>query len=324
MRARFDPGSDLTKVRAFVEMKVRDEDHPAYKLLIRMLDFARFIDANFQQYKESAMKTFDGANASLSSHVQGFSADDLRNVLQNHVTFQMAGARPLVHCAPRHVQIRQIVLLLSYLRAVVDVQGPFLIVAPPDALVEWTQALHASDLLSPILVHEGTPKERKERLQAIDRASDFVLLSQYSLAFKDVKFVRKVPFKVVIFDQGLTELRPHKRYEQAVHPFVEEIRTACEKVHSLSLILLGDFASPRELDLSSLIWLNHFIHPQVPMGNAFFTELPHHKATQQARTLMEVHKCGVTGTEAEELTAEFISSLVRPCIESHLVCQMNP
>ena len=82
----------------------------------------------------------------------------------------------------------------------------YLVICPSGRMQLWVSALQQLAPSIRVLVNQGTPTQRKNALLSQPRDYD-LLLTPYSLAIKDTLHLCKLRWKVVVWDDGLSELR---------------------------------------------------------------------------------------------------------------------
>eukprot|EP01139_Manchomonas_bermudensis_P015775 Amastigsp_a510994_13.p1 type:complete len:724 gc:universal Amastigsp_a510994_13:125-2296(+) len=98
----------------------------------------------------------------------------------------------------------QTIAFLTHLRAR-GVWGPFLIVAPLATLTNWGREVRKFAPSVPELLYHGTKDARaalrSERMRTMDPSFPIVVTS-YEIAMRDSKFLRNIPWKYIIVDEG--------------------------------------------------------------------------------------------------------------------------
>ena len=156
------------------------------------------------------------ADNKMPSEIVGDLDEALVNVREKHVRLYESGLVPAMLCEPCSVaRMQQAVVWIALLRDQ-QVTGPHVIVTPGPA--EWQAVFEMIAPSIPLIVNEGTPNERWNKLATQSQlgqgpASNFVWISSYSLAVKDManlnKFLKvsRSSVRFTIFDQGDVELR---------------------------------------------------------------------------------------------------------------------
>ncbi|XP_061680437.1 chromodomain-helicase-DNA-binding protein 1-like [Syngnathoides biaculeatus] len=94
----------------------------------------------------------------------------------------------------------QTISLLVYMSGALDVKGPFLVLSPLSVMENWRSELERFAPFLSVLCYKGD-KDRRAEIQG--DAQDFhVLLTTYELCLKDVSFLRRWKWKVLVVDEA--------------------------------------------------------------------------------------------------------------------------
>ena len=147
--------------------------------------------------------------------------------------------------------------------------GPHAIIVPTSSIELWQRTLQELAPSIPVIVNEGSPAERWNKLRAQSRSaggtnvvSNFLWLSTYKLAVKDTtnlwKFLSATSLAIqsAWLDEGFTELRRGWKPGSPTHKFFSKLMSRSHvAVLSSSLGALG------ETDVAGLSWLMQQLHP---------------------------------------------------------------
>ena len=159
------------------------------------------------------------------------------------------------------IRMQHCVLCIAQLRAE-GILGPHVIITPSPN--EWKRAFEAIAPNIPLIVNEGTPSERWNKLLTQSRVAggneDFVWISSYALAMKDTsnfaKFLKVCRFKALscaILDNGLVELRRGWKQGSATWKLFHNFVLKTPRL--TSAFILGSQASTNAFDGADIHWL---------------------------------------------------------------------
>jgi len=122
---------------------------------------------------------------------------------------------------------------------------PFIIVCPTGRMPFWVDKC-ARDPSFRVLLNQGTPKDR---CQALRYTKFDILITSYTLAIKDLKFLRKIAWQITVWDDGVRELQRGWRKASATHNLQGALSCRSKKMFCILL------SPTRVTDLKSVNWL---------------------------------------------------------------------
>ncbi|EOD04734.1 hypothetical protein EMIHUDRAFT_220877 [Emiliania huxleyi CCMP1516] len=140
-----------------------------------------------------------------------------------------------------------------FLGGALDTMVDYLVICPSGRMQLWVSALQQLAPSTRVLVNQGTPTQRKNALLSQPRDYD-LLLTPYSLAIKDTLHLCKLRWKVVVWDDGLSELRRGFREGSqtwALHQGVNKRAAHCRTDYNILL------SPARVTNADYLLWLVH-------------------------------------------------------------------
>lgn len=189
---------------------------------------------------------------------------------------EMGAASPVLVCeACPMARMQQAVLTVAMIRDE-GINGPFVIVVPQ--CEPWQQVFATLAPSIPLIVNEGTPSERRNRIASLPPAApggyrDFVFLSSYALALKDNStgrhlhsHIKSLGPKVVIFDQGHVHLRRGWRDNLPGHAHYRDLSPSQALFRNLSCnitFVLAEHASACAFSDAEVRWLLSILLPFV-------------------------------------------------------------
>ncbi|XP_036969824.1 chromodomain-helicase-DNA-binding protein 1-like isoform X4 [Acanthopagrus latus] len=144
----------------------------------------------------------------------------------------------------------QTISLLVYMSGALGKKGPFLVLSPLSVMENWRKELEGFAPSLTVLCYKGD-KERRAELQRETDTQDFhVLLTTYELCLKDVSFLRRWKWKVLVVD----EAHRLKNQNSLLH------KTLTQFSVGFRVLLTG---TPIQNNLQELFSLLSFIQPSI-------------------------------------------------------------
>uniref|UniRef100_A0A671WCK9 Chromodomain-helicase-DNA-binding protein 1-like n=1 Tax=Sparus aurata TaxID=8175 RepID=A0A671WCK9_SPAAU len=144
----------------------------------------------------------------------------------------------------------QTISLLVYMSGALGKKGPFLVLSPLSVMENWRKELEGFAPSLTVLCYKGD-KERRAELQRETDTQDFhVLLTTYELCLKDVSFLRRWKWKVLVVD----EAHRLKNQNSLLH------KTLTQFSVGFRVLLTG---TPIQNNLQELYSLLSFIQPSI-------------------------------------------------------------
>lgn len=190
-----------------------------------------------------------------------FQQDDLQSVRKWQLPLYMNALVSMGNSLAQTTRYSQTVITIAMLRSQ-GAMGPHFILAPTAALPAWQLAFQTVAPGIPLIVNEGSPVERSEKLAAqsqLNNAScDCVWLSSYTLALKDrrniTKFVKgsEMRPKSLTADEGHVELRRGWKVGSPSFELYEMLKPSFGGIGGVEF--LSSLSSWRDLDKDALAW----------------------------------------------------------------------
>lgn len=163
----------------------------------------------------------------------------------NMVNSYECGGLPVVLEGDGDIFARQVVASFAHMQGHGLVR-PFIIVCPTSRTSFWVDKCARLPSLR-VLLNQGSPADR---IQAQVGGNWDVLITSYALAIKDLKFLKKPPWRMAVWDDGVRELQRGWRKGSATH----NLQAAVSKrgMGNAFCIMLSP---TRVTDLKSVNWL---------------------------------------------------------------------
>ncbi|MEQ2272151.1 Chromodomain-helicase-DNA-binding protein 1-like, partial [Xenotaenia resolanae] len=144
----------------------------------------------------------------------------------------------------------QTISLLVYMSGAQGKKGPFLVLSPLSVMENWRKELESFAPSLTVLCYKGD-KERRAEIQRERTTNDFhVLLTTYELCLKDVSFLKRWRWKVLVVD----EAHRLKNQKSLLHQTLTQFSVG------FRLLLTG---TPIQNNLQELYSLLSFIQPSI-------------------------------------------------------------
>ncbi|MEQ2225101.1 Chromodomain-helicase-DNA-binding protein 1-like [Ilyodon furcidens] len=144
----------------------------------------------------------------------------------------------------------QTISLLVYMSGALGKKGPFLVLSPLSVMENWRKELESFAPSLTVLCYKGD-KERRAEIQRERTTNDFhVLLTTYELCLKDVSFLKRWRWKVLVVD----EAHRLKNQKSLLHQTLTQFSVG------FRLLLTG---TPIQNNLQELYSLLSFIQPSI-------------------------------------------------------------
>ena len=201
---------------------------------LKLLSVATF---RADQRAKNTVQQYPDVMASLS--------EEERQGLLNMVNSFECGGLPVVLEGDGDIFARQVVASFAHLQGH-GLVSPFIIVCPTGRTSFWVDKCARVPSLR-VLLNQGTPADR---IQALVGGNWDILITSYALAIKDLKFLKKPPWRMAVWDDGVRELQRGWRKGSATH----NLQAAVSKrgMGNTFCIMLSP---TRVTDLKSVNWL---------------------------------------------------------------------
>ena len=189
---------------------------------------------------------------------------------------------------------------------------PTLVVCPTSVVNNWEREAERFTPELPVLVHHGSDREKGESFRE-EALSQAVIISSYGLLFRDVDFLREIPWAGVVLDEAQNIKNPQTRRARAARSLEADYRLA----------LTG---TPVQNHVGDLWSIMEFLNPgllgsQREFKQRFFVPIQSGSRPDAARRLRRITRPFVL--RREKTDSSIISDLPEK-MEMKVFCSLTP